>query len=429
MPDAALMPYHAPDAAPLVEFRGVCKSFGDKAVLEGVDLSIYEGCITTIIGKSGVGKSVLLKHIIGLLAPDSGDILFRGRSLASMSRDERKALKREFAYMFQHNALFDSLSVFDNVALPLKERTKLSATEIRELVLRKLEELEIGDVADKFTSQISGGMQKRVALARALITSPRIVLFDEPTTGLDPIRKNAVLSMIAHYQKKFGFTAVLVSHDIPDVFYISQRIAILEERQVLFQGEPVELEVVENETVRQFVNSLEDLKDELTGLISRNQAEHRAQHEMDRFAAVGETFSVLLLTLNQMENIKEEVGRLAVQRIVQGLAERLRSTLWPTDVCARWSEKSILAILPRTALEEAGRVRDKVAKALHGEEISHMLPSRGVCHSFSIRAGVAQCRPGAGLADLAAAAQGEEQTIAELTCVREPGRDNEGTPS
>lgn len=403
------------EAAPLIEFRKVSKRFGDKVVLDEVDLTIHEGHITAIIGKSGVGKSVLLKHIIGLLTPDSGEVRFRGQSLATMNREERRALKREFAYMFQNNALFDSLTIYENVALPLTERTKLKASEIRELVMSKLTELEIGDVGDRYPSQISGGMQKRVALARALITGPRLVLFDEPTSGLDPIRKNAVLSMIAHYQKKFGFTAILVSHDIPDVFYISQRVAILEEQKVLFQGEPVELEMVENEVVRQFVGSLEALKDELTGLETRQNIERRFAREMERFTATDQPFTVMVFTVDNPESIREGLGHLATQRLVQRLSEFLARTLHPTDTSARFSEYRILTLMPRTSLDQAQRVRVRLARTLGGEDILH-LHSRAACFSFSLRTGLAQCRAGASLADMVAEAEHDVKPIAHFEC-------------
>ena len=407
------------EAAPLIEFRKVCKRFGDKVVLDDVDMIIHEGHITAIIGKSGVGKSVLLKHIVGLLKPDRGEVLFRGRSLAAMNREERRALKREFAYMFQNNALFDSLTIYENVALPLTERTKLAESEIRELVFSKLAELEIGDVGDKYPSQISGGMQKRVALARALITGPRIVLFDEPTTGLDPIRKNAVLAMIAHSQKKFGFTAILVSHDIPDVFYISQRVAILEEQKVLFQGEPVELELIENEVVRQFVGSLEALKDELTGLETRQNIERRYAREMERYEATDQAFTVMVFSVENPESVREGLGHLATQRLVQRLSEFLARTLHPTDISARFSEYRILTLLPRTTLDQAQRVRERLARNLGGEDILR-LNSRAACFSFSLRCGLAQCRSGAGLADLVDEAEHDVKPIAHFECHPKP---------
>ncbi|RKX60139.1 MAG: diguanylate cyclase, partial [Thermodesulfobacteriota bacterium] len=251
---------------PLIELRNVTKRFGEKIVLDSINLSIFEGDITTIIGKSGEGKSVLLKHIIGLLRPDEGKVLFKGRQLKDMSRKERKSFKRQISYMFQNNALFDSLTVFENIALPLRERTRLHEDAIRSRVLAQIDRMELSGVAHKYPSQLSGGMQKRVAMARALVSEPKIILFDEPTAGLDPLRKNAVLSMIAHHQRKIRFTAILVSHDIPDVLFVSNRVAIIDSGRIPFQGTPVELEQSENPVVQQFIKGQASLKDELTGL-------------------------------------------------------------------------------------------------------------------------------------------------------------------
>jgi len=238
---------------PLIEFNQVFKRFGDNAVLKGVDLSIYQGQVTAIIGKSGIGKSVLLKHIIGLLEPDAGEILFQGQAISTMTAAERKAVKMKFSYMFQGTALFDSMSVYENVALPLKEKGRVPFREIESRVRDKLAQLDLVGIEDKYPSQLSGGMKKRVAMARALVTDPEIVLFDEPTTGLDPIRKNAAHAMIAEYQKTFGFTGVMVSHEIPDVFYISQRIAMLDQGRIVFQGSCEEIQNSTEPVIRQFI--------------------------------------------------------------------------------------------------------------------------------------------------------------------------------
>ncbi len=219
---------------PLIEFKDVTKSFDNRTVLERVNLKIYEGEVTTIIGLSGAGKSVLLKHIIGLIKPDEGTILFRGKPVSKMKRKEINAALAQMSYMFQGNALFDSLTVYENIALPLLETTNLKKAEIDRRVMARIEQTELTDAVKKFPSELSGGMQKRAALARALITDPRIVLFDEPTTGQDPVRKNAILGMIAQYQRKFGFTAILVSHEIPDVYFISNRVLALYERDDCF---------------------------------------------------------------------------------------------------------------------------------------------------------------------------------------------------
>ncbi|MFO7716495.1 ABC transporter ATP-binding protein [Desulfosarcina sp.] len=237
----------------MIQFNQVFKRFGDNAVLKGVDLSIYQGQVTAIIGKSGIGKSVLLKHIIGLLEPDAGEILFQGRAINTMTTAERRALKMKFSYMFQGTALFDSMTVYENVALPLKENRRVPLREIGSRVRDKLARLDLVGIEDKYPSQLSGGMKKRVAMARALVTDPQIVLFDEPTTGLDPIRKNAAHAMISEYQKTFGFTGVMVSHEIPDVFSICQRIAMLDKGRIIFQGTSTEIQNSNEPAIRQFV--------------------------------------------------------------------------------------------------------------------------------------------------------------------------------
>lgn len=244
---------------PRIEFENVHKAFGDNVVLDGIDLAIYGGQITTIIGKSGIGKSVLLKHIIGLLRPDRGRILMDGVALDQMSGRERNAMKAMCSYMFQGTALFDSMTVYDNIALPLAERRLDKPAAIRRKVREKLEQLDIAAIEDAYPSQLSGGMKKRVAMARALITEPQIVLFDEPTTGLDPIRKKAAHQMIVDYQTRFGFTAVMVSHDIPDVFFISQRIAMLDEGRIVFQGSCKEIQASNHPAVRAFIDTAVDL--------------------------------------------------------------------------------------------------------------------------------------------------------------------------
>lgn len=233
--------------------RGLKKHFGDKKVLDGIDLDVSDALVTTIIGKSGIGKSVLLKCISGLLEPDEGSIELNGQPMASR-RGPSPEGAHSFSYMFQSNALFDSLSAFDNVALPLRENTKLSAKKIKEQVESILEQVELADAANRFPGELSGGMRKRVALARALVTKPQIVLFDEPTTGLDPERKFSVFEMIADYRERFGFTALLVSHDIPEVFEISDRVAWLDEGVIKFFGPPAELDEEAESTLAGFLN-------------------------------------------------------------------------------------------------------------------------------------------------------------------------------
>ena len=238
---------------PLIEFRDAKKSFGENHVLKGVNLSIYKGEITAVIGKSGTGKSVLLKHIIGLIEPDGGDILYLGTPLRELSRRKLILFKRELSYMFQDNALFDFLNVFENIALPMKETRKLTSEVIREKVHQRMEQLGLEGIDQRYPTELSGGMRKRVALARALVTDPQVVLFDEPTTGLDPVRKNAVHDMIVQYQEQFGFTAVVVSHDIPEIFNIAQRIAMLDQGRISFEGNREDLLNSNDENLNAFV--------------------------------------------------------------------------------------------------------------------------------------------------------------------------------
>ena len=221
---------------PFIQFVDVAKSFGTHHVLNGLNLSIYKGEIIAIIGKSGTGKSVLLKHIIGLIQQDAGQILINGEPLHQLSKKDKKSFQKQLSYMFQDNALFDFMNTYDNIALPLIENSNFPKDQIKEKVLMRLQQLGLTGIQEKFPAQLSGGMRKRVALARALVTDPEMVLFDEPTTGLDPIRKKIVHSMIQEYQKKFGFTAVIVSHDIPEIFNVAQRIAMLDDGIIKFEG-------------------------------------------------------------------------------------------------------------------------------------------------------------------------------------------------
>lgn len=237
----------------MIEIRGLKKTFQGQPVLRGVDMTVPEGVVTAVIGKSGEGKSVLLKHIVGLLKPDAGDILFQGAPLSEASKADRRAFRRGCSYMFQSMALFDSMTVFDNLALPLRETARQPEPEVDARVRAMAARLELSGILPKFPSQISGGMQKRVALARALITEPRLVLFDEPTTGLDPIRKASVLALIDQSRKQFGFTAVLVSHDIPDVFGVAGHVAMLDGGRIVWEGDPAAIADCVDPVVRRFL--------------------------------------------------------------------------------------------------------------------------------------------------------------------------------
>jgi phospholipid/cholesterol/gamma-HCH transport system ATP-binding protein len=233
--------------APLLTVTGLYKQFGEHAVLCGVDLAVPRGSIVCVLGRSGVGKSVLLKCLAGLLKPDSGEIRFEGES----GQDFRK----QCGYLFQANALFDSLTAFENVALPLEQTTRLRTGEIKEAAMTALKSLNLEKFADYFPAQLSGGMQKRLALARVLVTRPGVVLFDEPTAGLDPLASNAVFSMIKEYREQFGFTAVVVTHDVAQALAASDRLALLEDTRLQFQGTAAEFLDSDDAVVRSFVNS------------------------------------------------------------------------------------------------------------------------------------------------------------------------------
>jgi phospholipid/cholesterol/gamma-HCH transport system ATP-binding protein len=234
--------------------RNVHKSFGAQKVLDGLDLDIPAGKITAIIGPSGEGKSVLLKHLIGLLQPDSGTVEVDGESIVDLRRSELNRIREKFGMLFQNVALFDSMTVFENVAFPLEEKTSLTKEEIRGRVLLALEDVGLKNIEHKFPDELSGGMKKRVGLARAVVLNPKIILFDEPTTGLDPIIKRAIHELIKETHAKFGFTAVIVTHEIPDIFDVAQNVAMLFRGKILQHGTPDDIINSTDPAIRQFIS-------------------------------------------------------------------------------------------------------------------------------------------------------------------------------
>ncbi|HCE69170.1 MAG: ABC transporter ATP-binding protein [Geobacteraceae bacterium GWC2_55_20] len=238
----------------MISMRNVHKSFGSQKVLDDLCLDIPEGKITAIIGPSGEGKSVLLKHLIGLLQPDSGQVDVDGESIIGLRRSQLNRIREKFGMLFQNVALFDSMTCFENVAFPLQEKTKLSKDEIRRRVLSALEDVGLKNIESKFPDELSGGMKKRVGLARAVVLNPKIILFDEPTTGLDPIIKRAIHQLIKDTHEKFGFTAVIVSHEIPDIFDVAQNVAMLYRGKILQHGSPSEIKNSNHPAVRQFIS-------------------------------------------------------------------------------------------------------------------------------------------------------------------------------
>lgn len=239
----------------IIQIVDVEKSFGKQKVLKKANLDIYEGKTTIIVGESGQGKSVILKHILGLLKPDFGKVLVNGEDITAMKKKELQRVRSIFGVLFQSVALFDSLTVFENVALPLRERTKLSEDEIKKEVKEKLRMVDLVGSDDKYPAQLSGGMQKRVGLARALQLNPKIVLFDEPTTGLDPVRTEEIYRLFDSTQKELQYTAIIVSHDVPKIFKLADYIAVLHDGFIQEVLPPEELQRSENPIIRAFLES------------------------------------------------------------------------------------------------------------------------------------------------------------------------------
>lgn len=238
----------------MIEVIGLEKRFDGQDVLRGVNLKISEGEVMSVIGKSGSGKSVFLKHLIGLLKPDSGNVLIAGEDIAKLSGKKLNMIREKFGVLFQGGALFDSLTVYQNVAFPLKEKTRLDDNTIRDRVMEAIEHVGLKGMGRKYPAEISGGMKKRVALARALVTEPSIVLFDEPTTGLDPIIANSIHRLIIDSHKKYDFTGVIISHEIPEIFEVADRVAMLHDGIIIQVGTPDEIKDSSNPAVRQFIN-------------------------------------------------------------------------------------------------------------------------------------------------------------------------------
>lgn len=243
-----------------LDIRGVHKRFGENVVLSGVNLAVPRGSVITVLGKSGTGKSVFLKCLAGIVRPDSGEIRFDGQPLNAGDAVCRAEFRRRCSYLFQSNALLDSLTSLENVALPLEQTTQISNREIRDRCMEALRQLDLEKDRDRYPSQLSGGMQKRLALARAIVTRPELVLFDEPTAGLDPLRRNAVFEMIVKYQRQFGFTAVLVTHDLPEALVASDQVALLDGGRMRFQGTPEAFNASDDPTVRAFRDSPGELR-------------------------------------------------------------------------------------------------------------------------------------------------------------------------
>lgn len=242
----------------MIRIVNLHKSFGPQRVLAGVNLEIPDGSIYVIIGRSGAGKSCLLKHLIGLLQPDRGEVWVDGVEISALRGRALNDVRHRFGMLFQGGALFDSLSVYDNVAFPLREKTRLSESAIRLKVDERLAQVGLSGIDGKFPSELSGGMRKRAALARALISEPEILLFDEPTTGLDPIRVNAIHRLILDLHQLLHFTAVVVSHEIPEIFSLATHVAMLHDGVIVAADSPSGLQASTDPVVQQFISGSTD---------------------------------------------------------------------------------------------------------------------------------------------------------------------------
>lgn len=238
----------------MIKLVDIHKSFGRQKVLDGLNLDIEDGKTTVIIGGSGGGKSVLLKHIIGLLKPDSGQVIVDDVDIASLNDRDLNEVRKKFGMLFQEAALFDSMNVMENVAFPLREHTRKKEKEIREIVKERLRAVGLTGIEDKMPSELSGGMRKRVGLARAIAMHPQIVLFDEPTTGLDPVMTEAINELIVETQKKFNLTCVVISHDVQSIFTVGHKIAMLYEGRIIEYGTPDKIKMSSNPVLRQFLS-------------------------------------------------------------------------------------------------------------------------------------------------------------------------------
>ncbi len=238
---------------PVIQLINLEKAFGRQKVLRGASISIEEGKTTVIVGASGQGKSVLLKHMLGLLRPDSGQVLVHGKDINRIKKKELTRIRSDIGVLFQGSALFDSMTVFDNVALPLRERTRLDESAIRARVEEKLSLMDLNEIDGKYPAQLSGGMKKRVGLARALVMDPKIVFLDEPTTGLDVRKSKEIYRLFFKTQTQLGYTAVIVSHDAPKIFKLADYIALVADGKVQDCLSPEQFQLSENPYIKAFV--------------------------------------------------------------------------------------------------------------------------------------------------------------------------------
>lgn len=265
---------------PQIVIEHLVKRFGERTVLDDINISIERGETLIVIGGSGAGKSTLVRHLIALERPTSGRILVGGVDMASLGDYELSKIRRRFGMVFQKYALFDSMSVYDNVAFPLREQTKQNEKEIRARVMTKLEELGVAHAAQRMPSEISGGMAKRVGIARALVLEPEILIYDEPTSGLDPVTSRTVDALIEEMRERFGVTSVVITHDMASAFDVADRVAMLVRGKIAVEGPPEVVLASANEDVRKFVHSSAIDPARVSGRVRKTAAEIRALHKV-----------------------------------------------------------------------------------------------------------------------------------------------------
>ena len=270
--------HHDPDPAPagaarsphkrgedvIISLRGIHKAFGKLHVLRGLDLDLYRGQTTVVLGPSGTGKSVLLKHIVGLLRPDAGEVWFEDQRIDDLAERELGEVRTKFGFLFQMGALFDSMTVQDNILFPLQEHTKMSPAEQRERVDQVLRLVRLEGTNQKMPAELSGGQKKRIGLARAIALNPQVILYDEPTTGLDPIRADSINELIIALQRELHATSIVVTHDMTSAFKIADRMVMLYDGSVVFDGTPQEIRQTQEPVVRSFVEGRSDLQPDVS---------------------------------------------------------------------------------------------------------------------------------------------------------------------
>jgi phospholipid/cholesterol/gamma-HCH transport system ATP-binding protein len=263
----------------LIQLKNVRKAFGTKVVLDGFTLDVEEGETMVIIGYSGTGKSVAIKHIVGLLEPDSGEVIVDGLNVPQLTRKELYALRARIGYVFQFAALFDSLTIGDNVAMGLRKQGELTEQEIQQRVSEALALVDLEGVENRYPAELSGGMRKRVGIARAIATRPKYILYDEPTTGLDPVTSAVIDQLMIRMREKLGVTSIVITHDMRSAYEVGQRIAMLYEGRVRWVGTVEEIKRTTDPVVRQFIEGRPTLDDDAQGDVAMGALEGSASSQ------------------------------------------------------------------------------------------------------------------------------------------------------